>query len=114
MIAGTEKAYTLAKKYKLKTAWSTDTLFDAKLATRQGAQTSSSSTRWYTPAADAASMATADNARAAGAVRPAQPLSRQARRRRARRARRSAAGRRRPAGQHRPDRATRQGTSSSS
>ena len=40
MIAGTDNAYRLAKKYKIKTAWGTDTLFDAKLATRQGAQLS--------------------------------------------------------------------------
>lgn len=38
MIKGTEIAYGLAKKYKIKTAWGTDTLFDAKLAARQGAQ----------------------------------------------------------------------------
>jgi imidazolonepropionase-like amidohydrolase len=59
MIAGTEKAYRLAQKHKLKTAWSTDTLFDAKLATRQGAQLVKL-TRWYTPA-QALRMATADN-----------------------------------------------------
>ena len=60
MIAGTEKAYRLAQKYKLKTAWSTDTLFDARLATRQGAQLAKL-TRWYTPA-QTLRMATADNA----------------------------------------------------
>jgi hypothetical protein len=38
MTKGTDTAYALAKKYKLKTAWGTNTLFDAKLATRQGAQ----------------------------------------------------------------------------
>jgi imidazolonepropionase-like amidohydrolase len=59
MIAGTEKAYALAKKYKLKTAWSTDTQFDAKLATRQGAQLVKL-TRWYTPA-QTLRMATGDN-----------------------------------------------------
>jgi imidazolonepropionase-like amidohydrolase len=48
MTAGTDTAYGLAKKYKLKTAWGTDTLFDAKLATRQGAQLAKM-TRWYTP-----------------------------------------------------------------
>lgn len=48
MTAGTDTAYALAKKYKLKTAWGTDTLFDAKLATRQGAQLAKM-TRWYTP-----------------------------------------------------------------
>jgi len=48
MTAGTDTAYGLAKKYKLKTAWGTDTLFDAKLATRQGAQLAKM-TRWYSP-----------------------------------------------------------------
>ncbi|WP_082554591.1 metal-dependent hydrolase family protein [Caulobacter sp. Root1455] len=48
MTAGTDTAYGLAKKYKLKTAWGTDTLFDAKLATRQGAQLAKM-IRWYTP-----------------------------------------------------------------
>ena len=38
MSAGTDTAYKLAKQYKIKTAWGTDTLFDAKLATRQNAQ----------------------------------------------------------------------------
>ena len=60
MIAGTETAYQLAKKYKLKTAFGTDTLFDARLATRQGAQLSKL-VRWYTPA-EVLRMATADNA----------------------------------------------------
>ena len=38
MSAGTDTAYSLAKKHNIKTAWGTDTLFDAHLATRQGAQ----------------------------------------------------------------------------
>lgn len=38
MIKGTENAYALAKKYHVKTAFGTDCLFDAKLASRQGAQ----------------------------------------------------------------------------
>ncbi|QIL69550.1 amidohydrolase family protein [Diaphorobacter sp. HDW4B] len=46
MTQGTDNAYALAKKYKLKTAWGTDTLFDAKLAKRQGAQLAKM-TRWY-------------------------------------------------------------------
>jgi imidazolonepropionase-like amidohydrolase len=49
MVAGTDFAYGHAKTYKLKTAWGTDTLFDAKLATRQGAQLAKM-TRWYSPA----------------------------------------------------------------
>ncbi len=60
MVAGTDTAYALAKKYKIKTAWGTDTLFDAKLATRQGAQLSKL-TRWYAPA-EILKMATSDNA----------------------------------------------------
>jgi imidazolonepropionase-like amidohydrolase len=49
MSAGADTADKLAKKYKLKTAWGTDTLFDAKLATRQGTQLAKM-VRWYTPA----------------------------------------------------------------
>ncbi|RZA00547.1 MAG: amidohydrolase family protein, partial [Sphingobacteriaceae bacterium] len=48
MTKGTDNAYALAKKYKIKTAWGTDCLFDAKLATRQGTQLAKL-TRWYTP-----------------------------------------------------------------
>ncbi len=58
--AGTDTAYKLAKKYKVKTAWGTDTLFDAKLATRQNAQLAKM-VRWYTPS-EVLTMATADNA----------------------------------------------------
>ncbi|CAN1210492.1 amidohydrolase family protein [Tumidithrix helvetica PCC 7403] len=57
---GTDTAYKLAKKYNLKTAWGTDTLFDAKLATRQGAQLAKL-VRWYTPA-EILKMATSTNA----------------------------------------------------
>jgi len=60
MTAGTDNAYKLAKQYKIKTAWGTDTLFDAKLARRQGAQLAKL-TRWYT-APEILKMATADNA----------------------------------------------------
>ena len=35
--AGTENAYKLAKKFKVKTAWGADILFDAGAASRQGA-----------------------------------------------------------------------------
>ena len=38
MVGGTDTAYALAKKHGVKLAWGTDTLFDAKLASRQGAQ----------------------------------------------------------------------------
>lgn len=60
MSNGTDTAYALARQYGLKTAWGTDTLFDAKLATRQGAQLAKM-TRWY-PAADVLMTATRINA----------------------------------------------------
>jgi imidazolonepropionase-like amidohydrolase len=60
MIQGTDTAYKLAIKYKIKTAWGTDTLFDPKLAMRQGAQLAKM-VRWYAPA-QVLKMATADNA----------------------------------------------------
>ena len=60
MTKGTEKTYALAKKYKIKTAWGTDTLFSAALATRQGAQLAKLS-RWYEPW-QVLKMATHDNA----------------------------------------------------
>ena len=60
MIAGTDNAYQLAKKYKLKTAWGTDALFDAKVAARQGAQLTKL-TRWYSTA-EILKMATSGNA----------------------------------------------------
>jgi len=48
MTAGTDAAYRYAIKHKLKTAWGTDTLFDPKLTTRQGAQLAKMK-RWYSP-----------------------------------------------------------------
>jgi imidazolonepropionase-like amidohydrolase len=57
--AGTENAYQLAKKYKVKTAFGADILFDAMAASRQGAELTKL-VRWYTPA-EALKMATADN-----------------------------------------------------
>jgi imidazolonepropionase-like amidohydrolase len=57
---GTETAYTLAKKYKLKTAFGTDVLFSQALAQRQGALLASL-VRWYTPA-ETLAMATGTNA----------------------------------------------------
>ena len=59
VFAGTDNAYKLAKKYKIKTAFGTDILFDARVAGRQGAQLAKL-VRWYTPA-EALKMATADN-----------------------------------------------------
>lgn len=57
---GIERAYELAKKYRIKTAWGTDVLFSQALAQRQGAILASL-VRWYTPA-EALIMATATNA----------------------------------------------------
>jgi imidazolonepropionase-like amidohydrolase len=59
VFAGTDNAYRLAKKYKIKTAFGTDILFDARLTNRQGAQLAKL-VRWYTPT-EALKMATADN-----------------------------------------------------
>ncbi|MBO9715721.1 MAG: amidohydrolase family protein [Pseudoxanthomonas sp.] len=59
VFAGNNHAYDLAKKYKLKTAWGTDVLFSAALATQQGAILASL-TRWYTPS-EALVMATGTN-----------------------------------------------------
>ena len=60
MFGGTDTAYKLAIKHKAKTAWGTDTLFDARRAARQGADLAKL-TRWYGPA-EILKMATADNA----------------------------------------------------
>jgi len=60
MTVGTDTAYRLAKKYKVKTAWGTDILFNAAQAANQGKRLSKL-TRWYTPA-EILKMATADNA----------------------------------------------------
>jgi len=58
--AGTDNAYALAKKYKLKTAWGTDILFDPRMTVNQGAQLATLA-RWYTPA-EILRMATGTNA----------------------------------------------------
>ena len=60
VIAGTDKTYTLAKKYKLKTAFGTDILFSQSQATQQGAMLAGL-VRWYTPA-ETLAMATGTNA----------------------------------------------------
>lgn len=48
MVTGTDTAYELAIKHNIKIAFGTDTLFDAALAKRQGAQLAKL-TRWFTP-----------------------------------------------------------------
>jgi imidazolonepropionase-like amidohydrolase len=60
MFGGTDKAYALAKKYKIKTGWGTDILFDAAVAAAQNTLLTQM-VRWYTPA-EVLKMATADNA----------------------------------------------------
>ena len=60
VVDGTERVYTLAKQYKIKTAFGTDILFSPDLAKQQGAMLASL-TRWYTPA-EALIMATSTNA----------------------------------------------------
>jgi imidazolonepropionase-like amidohydrolase len=60
VFAGTDTAYRLAKKYRIKTAFGTDIVFSQALAQRQGALLATL-TRWYTPA-EALVMATRTNA----------------------------------------------------
>ena len=48
MVSGTDNAYRLARKYKIKTAWGSDALFDAALDAKQGKQLAKL-VRWYTP-----------------------------------------------------------------
>jgi imidazolonepropionase-like amidohydrolase len=60
VFAGTDIAYRLARKHKLKTAWGTDIIFTAALARRQG-ELLVKLEQWYTPA-EALVMATSTNA----------------------------------------------------
>jgi imidazolonepropionase-like amidohydrolase len=60
VFAGTDRTFTLAKKYKIKTAFGTDVLFSQKLAQRQG-ELLAKLVRWYTPA-ETLVMATGTNA----------------------------------------------------
>ncbi|WGD55809.1 amidohydrolase family protein [Bradyrhizobium sp. CB1650] len=60
VVAGTDRVYTLARKYKIKTAFGTDVLFSKALADQQGAMLAAL-THWYTPA-EALTMATSTNA----------------------------------------------------
>ena len=71
MVKGTDKAYALAKKYKIKTAFGTDCLFDGNLAQRQGAQLAKLS-RWHTPF-QVLKMATHDNAELLSLCGPRNP-----------------------------------------
>ncbi len=60
VVAGLEQAIGYAKKYKVKTAFGTDMLFDPALAAKQG-KFLSKMKKWYTPY-EALKMATYDNA----------------------------------------------------
>jgi len=60
VFAGTDIAYRLARKHKLKTAWGTDIIFSPALARRQG-ELLVKLEQWYTPA-EALAMATRTNA----------------------------------------------------
>lgn len=60
MIRGTDVAYGLARKYGVRVAWGSDTLFDQRLATRQGTQLAKLA-RWYS-AGEVLRIATGDNA----------------------------------------------------
>ena len=60
VFAGTDRTFSLAKKYKIKTAFGTDILFSERLAQRQG-ELLAKLVRWYTPA-ETLVMATGTNA----------------------------------------------------
>jgi imidazolonepropionase-like amidohydrolase len=60
VVAGLDKVVALAKKYKIKTAFGTDLLFDPNLAAKQG-KFLAKLKKWYTPY-EALKMATHDNA----------------------------------------------------
>jgi len=71
MTAGTDTAYRLAKKYKIKTAFGTDVLFDPALAKKNGKQLAKLK-RWYTPY-EVLKMATHDNAQLLAMSGPRNP-----------------------------------------
>jgi imidazolonepropionase-like amidohydrolase len=61
VLAGTDRTFEFAKKHKIKTAFGTDILFSARLASRQG-ELLAKLARWYSPG-EALAMATGINAR---------------------------------------------------
>jgi len=73
MFLGTDEAYKLAIEYGLKIAWGTDTLFDAELTKRQGAQLAKM-VRWFEPA-EVLKMATSTNAELLALSGPRSPYS---------------------------------------
>ena len=56
---GTDIAYELARKYRIKTAWGTDIIFSPELASSQG-EMLAKLVRWYTPV-EVLAMGTGDN-----------------------------------------------------
>jgi len=60
LVKGLDQAIASAKKYKVKTAFGTDVLFDAELGKKQGVFLASMQ-KWYTPY-ESLKMATSDNA----------------------------------------------------
>jgi imidazolonepropionase-like amidohydrolase len=71
VFGGTDNAYNLAKKHKLKTAFGSDMLFSETLAARQGTMLTHL-TRWYSNA-EILTMATATNAELLGLSGPRNP-----------------------------------------
>jgi imidazolonepropionase-like amidohydrolase len=71
VFGGTDNAYNLAKKHKVKTAFGSDMLFSEKLAARQGTMLTHL-TRWYSNA-EILTMATATNAELLGLSGPRNP-----------------------------------------
>ena len=98
---GIARAYELAKKYKIKTAWGTDVLFSRALAQQQGRHSGLADPLVHP--GRSAGHGDIDQRRTAATVRQAQSLSGEARRGGTGRARGSAACRRKSAGEHQPD-----------
>jgi imidazolonepropionase-like amidohydrolase len=73
MYHGTDNAYGLARKFRIKTAWGTDTLFEPAIAAIRGSQLTKM-TRWYTPA-EVLRMATSVNAELLTLSGPRSPYS---------------------------------------
>lgn len=71
VFAGTDSAYNLAKKYKIKTAFGSDMLFSKATAMRQGTMLTHLA-RWYSNA-EILTMATATNAELLGLSGPRNP-----------------------------------------
>lgn len=73
MYSGTDSAYALAKKYKIKLAWGSDILYSAENAAIHGSMLSKM-VRWFTPA-EVLKMATADNAELLALSGPRSPYA---------------------------------------